>query len=1037
TVWAGTYNGGLNRLDKSTGRFYRFPISARDRSDFIGRGIYSIYEDTEEYLWIGTRDNGLIRLDRKNNEFRKFLYDKRNSYSISSNRVIAIFEDRSGLLWAGTDRGGINVYDRLISNFKLINNTSNPDFNKQNGLINTLLEDSDGNIWIGFDNGLEKLDPESGTIKRLFEERDTDDTVTQYYVMTLYEEENGDIWIGTRFSGLIKYIKNTDSFEYFSNDPDDQSSLSNNYVTAIIRNSSGELLIGTWEGGIYVFDDDTGEFSIYEITGEEGNSLDIEYIHKLKEDNDGNLWIGTFAEGLIKYDKNSSQSVKFTHNPEDSTTVQGNKIEAIFEDSSGDIWIGTITGGLSKFNRSDNKFIRYTDHSILKDDLIYSIFEDGNGYIWFCSDKRVARFDPDNEVFLYFYIDYWFNGNEIIDNCGLINDKGEIYFGGTEGISHFYPDSIEYETEKPIVIITSVTVNDVVVDSMDYDYEGNTKYLDLPHDLSSFYFVFTILDYRMPAQSIFGYIFENNDDGWEYSEPLEYIMYDEIFPGDYIFKVKGANHYGIWNYAGDQVRIVINPPFWDTLWFKALMVVFAIGMLIGGHKWRTAKLRADAGVLEETVRDRTAELTTHKQELEQAKVLLEDRVHERTKELIEKNLLLEKEIREKTESEEKRKSLEEQLFQSQKMESIGRLAGGVAHDFNNILTAIMGYSELLKMRFRDTTKIEGQAADVIFNGAERAAVLTKQLLGFARRGKYNPVPLNVNEILKETVLMLERAFDKKVNIGFELDEKIGAIEADKSQMFQVFTNLMINAKDAMPNGGDLRIKTENCEIDSQYAEAHSDFPPGFYVKITVTDNGIGMAKEVVEHIFEPFYSTKGEGKGSGLGLAMVYGIVKNHGGHIHIFSEPGLGSTFTIYIPRSDKEVISETAYSPELVKGESTVLVVDDEEDVRSTAEYMLNELGYKVLFAVDGKDAIEKYKKHSGEIDIVLLDMIMPKKAGSETFLELKEIDPDIKVILSSGYSVDKKTTAMINDGVMGFLQKPYKIIDLSKILYEILNN
>jgi len=381
-----------------------------------------------------------------------------------------------------------------------------------------------------------------------------------------------------------------------------------------------------------------------------------------------------------------------------------------------------------------------------------------------------------------------------------------------------------------------------------------------------------------------------------------------------------------------------------------------------------------------------------------------------------------------------RRKLEEQLFQSQKMESIGRLAGGIAHDFNNILASIMGYAELLKIKFGDTSTSEGHAAEIILKSAQRASDLTGQLLGFARGGKYNPVPLIINDVIEEAIHVSEKIFEKNIKVTFDFEKKINTIEADKNQIDQVLTNIIINAKDAMPNGGELIFKTENVYLDEEYTCKFQELRPGNYVEILVTDTGMGMPRSIKDRIFEPFFTTKGAGRGTGLGLATVYGIIKNHNGHITCSSEPGEGTTFTIYLPVSEKEIIMETGETT-VIKGEETILLIDDEEQVRRVAKEQLEYLGYKVIIASDGIEAVDKYKKEKEKIDLILLDMVMPDMSGKETFQALKKICPDIKVVLISGFSQNGKAAEILNRGALGFIQKPFKLYDLSKMIADVL--
>ncbi len=387
-------------------------------------------------------------------------------------------------------------------------------------------------------------------------------------------------------------------------------------------------------------------------------------------------------------------------------------------------------------------------------------------------------------------------------------------------------------------------------------------------------------------------------------------------------------------------------------------------------------------------------------------------------------------------SERRLKELERQFFQAQKMESIGRFAGGIAHDFNNILTGIMGYAELLKMQHEDPSTREGEAADVILRGARRAASLVRRLLGFAREGKHHPTPLNVNQNILETLKISEKIFEMNVRVRTEMEARLDTVEVEANQLDQALTNIFINAKDAMPDGGDLTIRTENIYLLEDSLGRFSQLKPGDYVKISITDTGIGMTKEVCDRIFEPFYTTKEQDQGTGLGLATAYGVVKNHNGHITVYSEPGEGARFCIYLPVSQKEVTREKAVA-EILPGDATLLIVDDEEDVRVLARTQLEGLGYEVMIAGDGLEAIDIYSKKWYEIDLVLLDMIMPNLAGRETFWKLREIDPEVKVVLISGFSHDGRAAEILDGGALDFIQKPFRLDELSRVVHDALRS
>ena len=393
------------------------------------------------------------------------------------------------------------------------------------------------------------------------------------------------------------------------------------------------------------------------------------------------------------------------------------------------------------------------------------------------------------------------------------------------------------------------------------------------------------------------------------------------------------------------------------------------------------------------------------------------------------------EIEERKKVEKEKQQLQDQLFQSQKLESLGRLAGGIAHDFNNLLTGIMGYAELLKMKHYDKQQIESRAADTIYKNSIAAQILTKQLLGFARKGKYNTVPLNLNNVIKEIVNVLEKIFEKTIKINYDLDTYVKSVDADENQIIQVLTNLIINAKDAMSEGGEITFKTENVYIGEANTSLYPEIiKPGHFVRLSISDTGIGMTKEIIEHIFEPFFTTKEKNKGTGLGLATVYGIIKNHNGYIFCQSQPNAGTTFTIFLPPGIKEIIKEKEEVTNKT-GTGKILVVDDEEFVLNLSKDLLKRLGYDVILADSGNKAVGIYTKNIHQINLVLLDIIMPGKDGMETFQALKKINPHIKVLFFSGFNKNKKIDEVLEEGVVGFIEKPFNMKILSDALSKLI--
>ncbi len=382
-------------------------------------------------------------------------------------------------------------------------------------------------------------------------------------------------------------------------------------------------------------------------------------------------------------------------------------------------------------------------------------------------------------------------------------------------------------------------------------------------------------------------------------------------------------------------------------------------------------------------------------------------------------------------------SLQRQLQQAQKMEAIGTLAGGIAHDFNNILQVALGYSDLI---IGDEGFPQRYKADVhrIIEAANRGADLVQRLLTFSRKTEFKPQPLNLNHRVADLSKMLDRTIPKMIEIQTCLSEDLATINADPTQIDQVLMNIAVNARDSMPNGGKLTFETGNVIIDEAYSRTHADIQPGRHVLLSVSDTGSGIDDETLEHIFEPFYTTKGVGKGTGLGLAMVHGIVKRHKGHISLFSRPGEGTTFRIYFPAlvSDMEVADLIA-APMPQGGSETILVVEDEEMIRDLCVRFLTQAGYKVIEATNGVDALQVYRERGGEIAMVLLDLIMPEMSGMKCLEGLLALNPSVKVVVASGYSANGSLKDAVADKVKRFINKPYAVRQVLETVRAVLDS
>jgi signal transduction histidine kinase len=385
-----------------------------------------------------------------------------------------------------------------------------------------------------------------------------------------------------------------------------------------------------------------------------------------------------------------------------------------------------------------------------------------------------------------------------------------------------------------------------------------------------------------------------------------------------------------------------------------------------------------------------------------------------------------------------RVQLEQQLRQAQKMEAVGRLAGGIAHDFNNILTAITGYADLL-LEDLGPTDPRREDAEEVRKAAQRAAGLTRQLLAFSRQQVLQPSVIDVNALVGDLQRMLGRLLGEDVELGTRLDPAVGRVKADPGQLEQVLMNLAVNARDAMPQGGKLTLETVNVDMDERYAADHYPARPGPYVMIAVSDTGTGMSEETQAHMFEPFFTTKEKGKGTGLGLATVYGIVKQSGGFIWVYSELGHGSTFKIYLPRVAEPSERSAGAAPtgaQRSRGTETVLLAEDEPPVRAVARQVLERHGYTVLEAPSAESALDIATRYSGTIHLLLTDVIMPGMNGRELATRLAGLRPEARVIFMSGYTDDAVTRHGVLEPGSTYLQKPFTPDAIARKVREVLD-
>jgi signal transduction histidine kinase/FixJ family two-component response regulator/streptogramin lyase len=993
-MWVGT-GKGLTRM--SEGNFKTYTIQDGLASD----SIQLIRTSKEGGLWIGTAGGGLSRW--KEGRFTNY----GPAEGLSNGFVRALREDRDGNLWVGTNEGVSRWRDgKLTGQF--------PRDSLAGGFAFAFYEDATGNLWVGSGDGLIRLS-NGRCIPYTTTEGLAGDSI-----WTVYEDRQGNLWVGS-IGGLSVRKKNGKWTSFTSKDGlasntvlsicEDASSAmwfgtsagltrlrngkfetftianghSNNVILAVFPDRKGTLWIGMNGGGVYCYRD--GKFA--PIATGDGFPNDI--ARAFYEDSQGNLWIGTNGGGLCVL--KDDHFVRYTTREGLSSDL----ILSIHEDPDGAMWVGTHGGGLNRFQ--NGRWVQFTTQNGLPDDIIYQILEEGS-YLWMSSTKGIFRVHKNEFVEGTRSINPLLlgksDGMRILDcnggsqPAGYQSRDGRLWFPTGRGLVVINPTQLQTNPNPPPVLIERV-----LADGTPFDGTGS---FTISPGRGQLEFHYTAIELSASERVRFRYKLEGFEKDWVDAGNRRAAYYTNLPPGRYQFRVIACNGDGVWQEAPTSIELVLEPHFYQTAWFYGLcaLAIAAIGAAV--HLFRTRQLRTREKYLAQCVEDRTQQLQREVAE------------HARTN---------------------------EQLRQSQKLEAIGQLAGGVAHDFNNLLTVINSYAELLLEKPNMDAQERGILAEVRAAGG-RAEGLTQQLLAFSRRQVLEPKILDPNAIVAETERMLGRMIGEDIVLTAALDPQVFRVKVDPVQLQQVLLNLAVNARDAMPRGGRLTIETQNVELDEGYARTNPDVTPGKYVLLAVSDTGCGMTTDVKARVFEPFFTTKGPGKGTGLGLATVYGIVRQSEGHLMVYSEVGVGTTFKVYLPRAigEPEEIRPTENIPAITRGKETILLVEDEPAVRAVARHVLLAYGYQVLEAEDGQEALAVASAFTGRIHLLASDVVMPNLGGRQLAEELQKLRPDVRILFLSGYTDDAILRHGVLEAGIAFLHKPYTPAALGAKVREVLD-
>ncbi|MEN0047118.1 MAG: two-component regulator propeller domain-containing protein [Bacteroidota bacterium] len=895
-VWLGLNGRGIQIYDASKDHWHYIKHQANDVNSLPNDIVKDIAVDKKEQTLLLATNSGIAKLPLKDLQlgtpsFQSIQHDSGDAQSLGSNFTTQIYQDQEGNFWIGTIDAGLSIWDKNSRYFQHFYHRISDQESISSNVIWDFEEDEKGNLWIGTSNGLNYFNLKTQKAIPYINGNDQKALFPSNRVWQILKENTNRYWIGT--NGAITEMSISNGKPSFQTHQPSQYSFGT--VRQLLLDHQQQLWVGTGHG-LYIFDKEKKQYQAFEYNENDSTSLSSDDIRGLYEDSQNRIWVAT-SNGLNLYQQASNTFLQFLYDPSDSTSISDHVVRNIKQDQDGQIWIGTSKGLNKYLVGSDGQvsFKAYTKKDGLPNEVIYATEIDEQGYIWMSTNAGLSRFDSKNEVFLNFHPHQGLQDREFNAAASLKTKDGHLLFGGINGFNYFKPQEIVLDTLAPTIIFTELRVNYEVVKPNSRHLSKHINVadqvtLDYAED-QMFYLEFAALDLVNANTHQFAYRLLPFEEEWKTVGQVNNASYTNISPGKYQFQVKSADLNGHWSNQVKEIDIYIKPMIWQRAWFRLLLMAAAIGLIQLVFFLRTRSLHRDQQRLERIVSSRTAKVRAQKKELEETLLTL--------------------------------KKTQSVLIESEKLASLGQLTAGIAHELNNPINFINSSAIALQHDFEEAqpllkkisqlkTEISTDEIQQLVNlseqtefrelllemqhlinsiqgGSKRITKIVNGLKTFTHQAEQTFYLENIVSLIEEALLILGgKIKDKQLEIIKDILEKL-EIECQGGKIIQVFVNILDNAIDAVEQNG--RIHVQMKTQDKQ-------------VRISIQDNGKGMDEMTLRRIYDPFFTTKEVGKGTGLGLTVSHGIIKMHGGHIEVESSIGAETNFTILLPFQQENLL-------------------------------------------------------------------------------------------------------------------------------------